>query len=83
MNLQQVQEIQEIVSQLHSFKEEHDLSKKFKEKTTHIISILVSNDSLAVEKALLALEELNSSDIPSYHRTKVWDLISLLESTKN
>ena len=75
--------VQEVVDYLEDLNEEQDVSKRFKEKTTTVISILTTNEQLAVEKALIELEDLNSFDISSYHRTKVWDVISMLESIKN
>tara|TARA_Y100000031_G_C7881834_1_gene231109 strand:- start:224 stop:469 length:246 start_codon:yes stop_codon:yes gene_type:complete len=77
------QEIHEVVEYLQSLKEESDSNKKFREKADSAISILQSGHQLAVEKALFELEELNSVDLPSYHRTQVWDVISMLESIKN
>ena len=73
----------EIIEFLDELKDDPDSNKRFKEKATHVISILSSNEALACEKALIQLEELNSLDLPSYHRTQVWDVISMLESTKN
>ena len=75
-------ELQEVVEYLRALKEEQDVSKKFKEKTEHVITILTSGAQLSVEKALLELEELNSLNLSPYHRTQVWDAISMLESIK-
>ena len=75
-------QIEEIISHLNSLKEENDLGKKFRAKAEQVISILTSDVQLAVEKALIELEELNSMEMPSYHRTQVWDVISMLESVK-
>ena len=75
-------ELEEVVEYLRALKEEQDVSKKFKEKTEHVITILTSGAQLSVEKALLELEELNSLNLSPYHRTQVWDAISMLESIK-
>lgn len=75
-------EYQEAIDRLSMLIEDADSSKSFKIKAESAIKILRSNTELALEKALLELEELNSSEIPSYHRTQVWDIISLLESMK-
>ncbi len=75
--------ITEVVEQLNYLLEENDCNKKLKEKWEKVISILNSKEELALEKSLLELEELNSSEISSYHRTQVWDIISMLESAKN
>ena len=59
--------------------EEGDFSKRAQEKATKVISILESKEDLAVEKALLELENMGT-DLSSYHRTQVWEIISILES---
>ena len=74
---------QEVIAQLEALKEEFDSNKKVKEKMNVVIAILNKNADLAVEKALIELEELNSLNLPSYHRTQVWGVVSLLESLKN
>ena len=74
--------VTEVIDFLNELKEDQDTSKRFKEKTDAVIEILQDDSEMSVEKALLALEELNSLDLSSYLRTQVWDAISLLESTK-
>lgn len=75
--------IKEALAQLEALKEEFGSNKKVKEKLDAAIAILTKNADLAVEKALIELEELNSLNLASYHRTQVWDVVSLLESLKN
>ncbi len=75
--------VTEVIDFLNELKEDQDTSKRFKEKTDAVIEILQDDSEMSVEKALLALEELNSLDLSSYLRTQVWDAISLLESTKS
>jgi uncharacterized protein (UPF0147 family) len=77
------EEYQEVIEHLELFREESDLNKRFKEKADASINILTGEGELLVQKALLELEELNSSDLSSYHRTQLWDIISLLESMNN
>ena len=74
--------LEEVIEFLGQLKEDPDMSKRFKEKADQIIVMLSEGSILAVEKALLVLEELNASDLSSYHRTQVWDVISMLESSK-
>ncbi|MBI2102817.1 UPF0147 family protein [Candidatus Woesearchaeota archaeon] len=74
--------IQDVVELLQSLIDDEDSGKVFRERTAAIVSLLNSNAELAVEKALLELEELNTLDLSSYHRTQVWDVVSLLESIK-
>ena len=73
--------LQEVLENLKFLKND-DVSKRFKEKTEQIIEILNSNQELVIEKALLELEEVHSLEISSYHRTQVWDIISMLETMK-
>jgi len=74
--------IKDAIDCLKVLQEETDISKKFRERMGVVIKILNSNEDLFIEKALNELDELNSLDVPSYHRTQVWDIISLLESCK-
>lgn len=73
--------VEEIIEHIEMLKEEQDIGKRFREKATMVISLLQSDAPLKIEKALLELEEI-SNDLPSYHRTQVWDVISRLESVK-
>ena len=74
--------IEEAVGYLEVLREDEDVSKRFKEKAEAIIVLLKSDVQLCVEKALFELEELSSGDLSAYHKTQVWDVISLLESSK-
>lgn len=74
---------QEAIDHLSMLIEDADISKFFKEKAKSSIEILKNGADLAVEKALLNLEDLNNHDLSSYYRTQLWDVISLLESMKN
>ena len=75
--------INEVISHLEELREEFDSNRKLKEKMEAVISILSNEPEMAVEKALIELEELNSVNLPPYHRTQVWGIVSLLESLKN
>lgn len=75
-------ELDNIIASLLELKDENG-SKQFKQKTEQIISILTGNQHLAVEKALMELEELNSYETPVHQRTLVWDIMSKLESIKH
>ncbi|MBS3169618.1 UPF0147 family protein [Candidatus Woesearchaeota archaeon] len=74
--------IDDALSRLHVLINEEDSGKAFCERAAKVISLLQSNTELAVEKALLELEDLNMLDLPSYLRTQIWDVVSLLESAK-
>lgn len=75
--------LQEVVARLEELREEFDSNKKLKEKINNVIFILNQDAELTIEKAISELEELNSLSLPSYHRTQLWDVVSLLESLKN
>ena len=75
--------LQEVVTRLEELREEFDSNRKLKEKITAVIFILNQDAELTIEKALSELEELNSLNLSSYHRTQLWDVVSLLESLKN
>ena len=72
----------EVIENLNLLIEDSETSKVFKEKAKTALNILQNNQDMAIDKALLQLEELSSHDMSSYHRTQVWDVISLLESMK-
>ena len=75
--------LQEVITRLEELREEFGSNKKLKEKINVVILILNQDAELTIEKALSELEELNSLNLPSYHRTQLWDVVSLLESLKN
>ncbi|MBT3836084.1 hypothetical protein HOD05_01705 [Candidatus Woesearchaeota archaeon] len=75
--------LQEALGSLEMLQEDDDASKRIKEKANKVITLLNSQEEMAISKALMELEELNSNEISSYLRTQVWDIVSLLESAKN
>ena len=75
--------VTEIVGYLEQLKNDGDVHRKFKEKAENIISLLQTKTELAVQKAILDLEELDSGEMSSYCRTQVWNVIGMLESIKH
>lgn len=75
-------QVQEIIDYLQQLTEDQDATKRFKEKASETIGLLNQNSDLATDKAIHLLEDLSSSDLSSYYRTQVWDVISMLESSK-
>lgn len=71
----------QIIEALEQLKENPMIIKKVKEKADQIILFLQQASETNIDKALRELEELDSSEIPSYDRTQLWDIISLLESS--
>lgn len=74
--------IKEVISCLEELHEEFDVNRQLKEKASKVISILKGDSEMAAEKALIELEELSTLDLPSYCRTQLWDIVSLLEKAK-
>ncbi len=72
--------LNDAITLLNNLEQDPDINKRVKEKSSQILTLLQSNSPLCVQKALFALEELNSQDLSSYHRTQIWDIVSLLES---
>lgn len=76
------EQFQEVIETIQLLQEEEGLSKNFNELMNKVIKILQSDSDLALVKALHELEGFNSIDMPSYHRTQIWGVISHLESLK-
>ncbi len=73
----------DVVAHLEQLGNDPDVSKRVREKTEKVIAILRENSDLAIDKALLQLEELESLEMASYCRTQIWDIASMLESLRN
>jgi uncharacterized protein (UPF0147 family) len=71
--------LQHAIDTLSYLVEEGEFSRRAQETAAKVIMILQSQQDMAVEKALFELETI-SSDMNSYHRTQVWEVISILES---
>ncbi len=71
-----------VIEYLKELQQESDISKNFRIKIDQLLLLLHSDSDLVVDKAILALEEINSQEMSSYQRTKVWDLVTLLEGAK-
>ncbi len=73
--------IQEIIFVLNELKEDSTINKNIKEKIEKIIVFLEEDENLGVDKALHEIEEMmENNNIPSYTRTQIWNVVSLLES---
>lgn len=72
--------VQEVVSFLQELKEEPGMSRRFREKADEVALLLAEDSLMAIEKAVSVLEDLASLDMPSYQRTQVWEVVSMLES---
>lgn len=72
--------LNQVIEALECLKKDPMAVKRVKEKADQIILLLQQASETNLDKALRELEELDSSEISSYDRTLLWDLISLLES---
>ena len=72
--------IKEVIEALEYIKEDPMTIKRVKDKAEEIIATIKKDPEMNINKALRELEELDNSEIPSYDRTLVWDVVSLLES---
>lgn len=69
-----------VVEFLEMIREDQDSSKKLKEDLGRVIGIIKEDKELAIERAVLELEDINSQGLSSYIKTQIWDVISQLES---
>jgi uncharacterized protein (UPF0147 family) len=79
-------DFKQIIEALECLKEDSIIIRKVKEKADRVIVILTNkgkDSEFVVDKALRELEEFDSSEIPSYDRTQLWDITSMLESITN
>ena len=74
-------DFKQVIEALECHKEDPITIRRVKEKAEQIILLLQSSEQNLTDKALRELEDLDSSEIPSYDRTQIWDIISLLESS--
>lgn len=81
-----MKDFKQIIEALECLKEDSIIIRKVKEKADQVIVILTNkgkDSEFVVDKALRELEEFDSSEIPSYDRTQLWDITSMLESITN
>jgi len=75
-----INRFQEVIEALEFLKQDSMTIKRVKERADLIINLLKGNSETNIDQALRELEDLDSSEIPSYDRTQIWDVVSLLES---
>ncbi len=75
--------IKEVIFTLNELKADSTVNKNIKGKIEKIIAFLEQDVSLGIDKALLEIEEMmENNNLPSYTRTQIWNVVSLLESNK-
>ena len=70
----------QVIEALEYLKEDPMAIKRVKDKAAEIIVFIQQDSEVSTDKVLREVEEISSSEIPSYDRTLLWDVISLLES---
>lgn len=74
--------VNEIISTLHELKEDSTINKNIRDRIEKVISFLESDKELGVDKAIHEIEDLmENNNLPSYTRTQIWNIVSLLESS--
>lgn len=76
--------LDDIMVFLEEVKEDNSISKNIREKIANIIEILSQDKvelSLRINKVMNILDDISDDiTLPSYTRTQVWNIVSLLES---
>jgi len=82
---EEIQEIQNIIALLYQIEEDHSIPKNIRFRIKTAIDMLSDNGAPAV-KTSKALEELEAAsdetNLPTYTRTQIWQVVSLLEGSK-
>lgn len=75
--------VKDIVASISELKDDTTVPKNVKEKVQEIIEMLSdekSDISMRIDKALQILDDIaEDSNLQSYTRTQVWNLVSMLE----
>jgi uncharacterized protein (UPF0147 family) len=77
------EDLRPIIEAMEDFSEDNSVPKNVKTKIETIIGELKSDSdkSIKINKALQELEEISDdSNLQSFNRTQIWNIISLLES---
>lgn len=82
---EEIQEIQNILALLLQIEEDHSIPKNIRLRIKTAIDML-SKDGAPAVNASKALEELEAAsdetNLPTYTRTQIWQVVSLLEGGK-
>ena len=70
---------QDVIEEIQMLQEDGDVPKGVKAALTDIVQVL-QDDELGAPKALDKITELMDADIPSFVRTELWNISSMLES---
>jgi uncharacterized protein (UPF0147 family) len=79
-------EITEVIQLLCQIEEDHTVPKNIRCRIKTAIDVLTEDGKLLGVKTSKALEELEAAsdetNLPTYTRTQIWQVVSLLESAK-
>lgn len=77
-------EIQEVIELLSQIEEDRSVPKNIRYRIKTAIDVLSQDGTLPGVRASKALEELEAAsdetNLPTYTRTQIWQVVSLLES---
>ena len=80
------EEIKNVIALLCQIEEDRSVPKNIRCRIKSAINVLSEDGKLMGVKASKALEELEAAsgetNLPAYTRTQIWQVVSLLESTK-
>lgn len=68
-----------VIEALEHLRQDPMTIKRVKDKAASFILLLQQDPASNLDRVLRELEELGSSEIPSYDRTLLWNTLSLLE----
>lgn len=73
----------DVMEYLNEIKDDNTISKNIREKVSNVIKTLSEDTelSLRINKAMQRLDEISEDiAIPSYTRTQIWNIVSILET---
>ncbi|MFH1210802.1 MAG: UPF0147 family protein [archaeon] len=80
------QEMENVIALLCQIEEDHSVPKNIRCRIKCAIDVLSEEGKIVGVQASKALEELEAAsdetNLPTYTRTQIWQVVSLLESTK-
>ena len=84
---QKTQTVESIIASIAELQDDNTVPKNVKEKVTEVIGNLKNDKidlSMRVDKALQILDDVaEDSNLQSYTRTQVWNIVSMLERFKS
>ena len=79
----QNENLTEVFEYLKELKDDNTISKNVREKISQIMNVLNESSelSLRINKVMQNLDEISEDvSLPSYTRTQIWNIVTMLES---